>query len=165
MTKSFDIQLYIYQSLDEQDLVNSLSKLLGISVSTLDFPNKYAPAFMMIINYEKGFRMGVNVSWSASIRSQADNVQIAKILSQQFATIVATNLPDEHPLSKNPLQWCVAQPDGSLFRMSEDTSESTSDGLILNNEILEELLASPIGDFQNTVYRDIDDLNAGKENP
>ena len=130
---SSEMQFYLSAAVDCDDLIKVLSDLLGMKVETLEQPDSEALAFLLVTRYNSNFSMGISLSWREDIIPKHNYLEIAKYLANNYNIQVATDLPEGHPSKLNPYYWCVAEPDGTLLEMVEDTSGSEErDGLILN---------------------------------
>lgn len=128
------MQFYIDGKVAEMDLIDFLSSKLGYKVETLDCPDKRAEIFLMITEYEEGFVTGINVSWNKDITIDVERIDLAKGLARYFDKTIATDLPRDHPLGVDPYYWCVVEPDGNVFQVSEDVDLGKArEGLLLDN--------------------------------
>jgi hypothetical protein len=132
VNSSLEMQFYLSKMVDEDDLINCLSDILGLKIETLDKPNDQAQAFVMITVYDNGFPMDITVSWKQDVMPQNNYLSIAKKLANYYKILVATDLPESHPDQSDPYYWCVAEPGGNLVEMVEDISKER-DGLVLDN--------------------------------
>ncbi|NEP58098.1 MAG: hypothetical protein F6K31_13910 [Symploca sp. SIO2G7] len=128
------MQFYINKVVDEYELLTFLSKILDLQIESLNYPNIQAEAFVIINEYEIGFPMDITISYTKGVSPVKDHLSLARLLAMHYQTLVATDLPEEHPDKMNPYFWCVAEPKGDLVEMTEDLSDiEDREGLLLNN--------------------------------
>ena len=129
---SAEMQLYLSTPVDSHDLVEALADLLGMKVESLEWPNDDAEAFLMTRTYVHGFPLGINVSWRPELEPRHDQIAVARGLAQRYGIRVATDLPEQNPRHIDPYRWCVAEPDGSVAEVWEDTTAIPGSGLVLD---------------------------------
>jgi hypothetical protein len=139
-----EMQFYLNKVIDEYDLIEFLSKTLDLKIESLNYPDSEAQAFVMINDYEIGFPMDITISHTKGVSQRKDYLSLAKLLAMHYQTLVATDLPEGHPDKINPYCWCVAEPKGYLFEMTEDISDvEEREGLLLNNNSKKSLTTVP----------------------
>lgn len=69
MTSNNTMQFYIDRLVNASDLIKPLSDAVGITLETLEYPNEQADGFIMLLEYNVGFPLGVNVSWRRCLSS------------------------------------------------------------------------------------------------
>ncbi|MBV6625825.1 MAG: hypothetical protein KI793_23335 [Rivularia sp. (in: Bacteria)] len=130
---SINMQFYLNKVVDESELIKFLSKTLDLRFETFNYPDSQAEAFVMINNYEIGFPMDITISYAKGVTPKIDYLSLAKLIAMHYKTLVATDLPEEHPDKMNPYCWCVVEPKGDLVEMVEDISDvKEKEGLLLN---------------------------------
>ncbi|NEQ65971.1 MAG: hypothetical protein F6K21_10805 [Symploca sp. SIO2D2] len=131
---STEMQFYLNKVLDEYQLLTFLSKILDLKIERLNYPGIQAEAFIIINEYDIGFPMDITISYTKGVLPGKDHLSLARLLAMHYQTLVATDLPEEHPDKMNPYCWCVAEPKGYLVEMTEDLSDiEDREGLLLNN--------------------------------
>lgn len=130
------MQFFLNTKVDVDDLIDTLSHLLNVQVETLEQPHREAKAFLMLIDYQDGFPLGLTISMQPDVVDQHDSLAIAKHLAMHYNTLVATDLPENSPNVHLPYHWCLIQPDGVMFEVAEDTSLDLEerDGLVLDHK-------------------------------
>jgi hypothetical protein len=75
--------------------------------------------------------MYVAIYWNAKARPLIGHIDAALWLAKFSEDTVVTDLPEDHPEHAVPSRWCMAEPDGRLFAVSEDDAYDLSQGLVL----------------------------------
>lgn len=127
------VQLYLERAVEPADLVKVLRSVLGLKIETLEVPDPDAEAFLMLTHYPRGFRTGVTLSWKRDRSPKVLGRELVGRLAAHYHTRVATDLPARHPSASDPYWWSVAEPDGTLVEMAQDTSKpEQEDSLVLD---------------------------------
>ena len=142
MTSNNTMQFYIDRLVDTSDLIKPLSDAVGITLETLEYPDEKADGFIMVLEYNVGFPLGVNISWRQDVTVKKNTWEVAQQLAKHFNTLVATDFLEGEDPQLDPFYWCVAEPNGRLFKISERMEQAdTAEGLVLNfntRELLQE---------------------------
>jgi hypothetical protein len=131
--ESTEMQLYLSEPVNTENIREVLSDFLGLMVETIDHPIEEATAFLIITEYKYGFPIGLNVSWRQGLQPKYNHLEIAQRIAAFYNASVATDLPDNNPEFSDPFIWCVVDPDGKFFEMTENISALIQqDGLVLD---------------------------------
>lgn len=136
------MQFYINTLIETSHLIRLLSDALGITLETLEYPDEQADGFIMVLEYNVGFPLGVNVSWRQDVTVKKNAWEVALQLAKYFDTLVATDFFEQEDSQLDPFYWCVAEPSGKLYKISEQMEQAdAAEGLVLNfdtRELLQE---------------------------
>jgi hypothetical protein len=133
MASDNTIQFYINTLVDTSDLIEFLSNALGIALETLDYPDEQAEGFIMVLEYDVGFPLGVNVSWGKDVTVKKNAWEVAQQLAKHFNTLVATDFLEDDRSRSDPFCWWVADPKGTLHKVSEQMEQAeVAQGLVIN---------------------------------
>ncbi|WP_008312523.1 hypothetical protein [Leptolyngbya sp. PCC 6406] len=135
MTQS--IQIYLEKVVPEKEFLDCLSKLLGIAVETINYPNDEANGFAMIMDYDNGLPLGITVNWSDHLKLDVNLLDIAKNIAARYETCVVVE-PFEgqdlgHYQDHDPYLWNVIFPSGKLALYKQSTVDVY--GLVLTDQL------------------------------
>jgi hypothetical protein len=128
------MQFYLESAVEESSLLSKLSSILGLVLHHIDDPEKGGDGACLFMRYRCGFELGISIVLRRGLQPKTNGIDAARELSRWTNAFVATDLPEYAASASDPYVWCVAQPDGSVFLVDEDTSEPGHGGLILDGK-------------------------------
>ncbi|MGC9506108.1 hypothetical protein [Baaleninema sp.] len=136
-----DLQFYLSQKITTQKLLYILSRLVGFEVESLECLSEKALGFLSVSEYNSGFLLGINLAWHPSVNPQKSQWEIARDLARELKIYVATDLPDRDSDVRDPYYWCVAEPNGKIFKRKECLTNLAEEeaGLIFEETYKEEI--------------------------
>ena len=124
------MQFILRRAVEEAVLIQELEGTLGFALDRIDGPPGTADALYRIERFGQGFAMYVAIYYNANLRPLIDNVDAARRLAKLSEDAVLIDLPEDHQEHDIPGMWCMVEPNGKLFIMSED-DDNLSEGLVL----------------------------------
>lgn len=125
------MQFYINKSVVISQVISRLEQYLKLVISHIDNLEDN-DAVYSIDEFTEGSWTGVGIDFNPNTVLKVDFIEIASEISSFTQHAVITDLPKEHPRHNDPFCWCMINPDGKKFLISEKTDDLDRNGLVLD---------------------------------
>lgn len=81
MNDSPFINLYLYDKIEEKEILSKLEFITGLKTDSINFPNQDGILYISYIDFSQGFKTEISIYWPVDLNNIINGYHIAKELS------------------------------------------------------------------------------------